>query len=280
MSKRKYKFNLPISESRLSALSSLVADETGAEVKSVPIAAIAENPFQPRRRYSQSELEDLSASIREHGILQPLVGRAEPNGDYTLIAGHRRLKAAGLLGMTTVPMILRDSAGDDDLRALALIENIQREDLNAVDKARALAEFADRFENQAAAAQSLGLKRDALAQWLRLRQLPDDILEVCAGIPGLSLQKMLGLVKAPPQYRLREAKRLLAVALAPPSETKATKKADGQSSVRRFKVVHPERKIAFTVEIRPHVRKRAVTDDEYREALRLALAEFDPDGKP
>lgn len=124
----------------------------------VPITAIAVNPYQPRRLFQPDALEELAESIRQHGILQPLTVRTREGG-YELIAGERRLQAARHAGLATVPVIVRDCS-DAEMLALALVENLQREDLNAMEAARSYGQLATEFGlSQAEIAAQVGKSR-------------------------------------------------------------------------------------------------------------------------
>ncbi len=134
------------------------------------------NPRQPRAHFSASDLEDLIGSIKEHGILQPLVV-TKSNGEYELIAGERRLRASRTLGLAKVPVIVRE-ADDQTKLELALIENIQRQDLNAVEEAIAYKALVDEFNlTQEQAAKRVGKSRSAVANIIRLLDLSDEYLE-------------------------------------------------------------------------------------------------------
>ena len=106
-------------------------------VTEVAIGEIRPNPLQPRRQFAAAGLEELAASIREHGLLQPVLVSRSPAGGYELIAGERRWRASRLAGLERIPVVLRDAVADADQLALALIENLQREDLTPIEEARA-----------------------------------------------------------------------------------------------------------------------------------------------
>lgn len=145
------------------------------EILDIEIGEIKENPHQPRSFFSPADLEDLIASIKEHGIMQPLVVTQKGNG-YELIAGERRLRASKALGLKTVPAIVREASEQEKLE-LALIENIQRQDLNAVEEAIAYKALIDEFAlTQDAVAARVGKSRSAVANIIRLLDLPDDVL--------------------------------------------------------------------------------------------------------
>lgn len=145
------------------------------EVLDVPVDKIRENPRQPRAHFSPADLEDLIASIKQHGVMQPIVVTKQGDG-YELIAGERRLRASRSLGLKTVPAIVRE-ANEQEKLELALIENIQRQDLNAVEEAIAYKALVDEFSlTQDQVAARVGKSRSAVANILRLLDLPDDVL--------------------------------------------------------------------------------------------------------
>jgi ParB family transcriptional regulator, chromosome partitioning protein len=161
----------------------------------VPVAEIVANPEQPRLVFRHHELEDLTNSIREHGIIQPLVVSQKPGGGYELIAGERRLRAARILSLPTVPVIVRSVSARDKL-LLALIENIQREDLNPLEEAKAYSKLVSEFNlTQEGVSQKVGKARSTVANTLRLLELPDEIQQaVAAGtISAGSARAILGL---------------------------------------------------------------------------------------
>lgn len=144
-------------------------------IREVSPSAIQENPHQPRKHFSPTELEDLISSIKEHGILQPLVVTEITSGNYELIAGERRLRSARMLGLPTVPVIVR-TATDQQKLELALIENIQRQDLNAVEEAIAFRALIDQFNlTQEEVAKRVGKSRSAVANTLRLLDLSEEM---------------------------------------------------------------------------------------------------------
>jgi len=142
---------------------------------SAPIAAITPNPYQPRQVFDDDAIEELTASIREKGLLQPLLVRRAGDG-YQLIAGERRFRAAQRAGLTQVPVVVRD-VDDREALELALIENLQRENLNPVEEARAYRRLADEFRlGQEEIAQRVSKSRSAVTNSLRLLGLPAEIL--------------------------------------------------------------------------------------------------------
>lgn len=165
-------------------LSALIPDDTfdsaatrGDRLKTVPIEDIVANPEQPREVFAPGELDTLAASIRQHGILSPLVVRRD--GDrYILIAGERRLRASGLAGLTEVPVVVRDAPTGREQLELALIENLQREDLDPIEAAKGYQRLVDEYSlTQEDVATRVGKDRATVANAMRLLRLPPYALE-------------------------------------------------------------------------------------------------------
>lgn len=150
------------------------------DVRRIPVSQIKPNRYQPRREFKSAELEELADSIKKYGILQPLLLTQESADHYELIAGERRWRAAQLAGLTEVPAIIK-TASDLEKLELALIENIQRQDLNPIEKAMSYKQLIDSFAlTQEEASKRLGLSRSALANTLRLLNLPDEMQKAIA----------------------------------------------------------------------------------------------------
>ncbi|MCB1336300.1 MAG: ParB/RepB/Spo0J family partition protein [Maritimibacter sp.] len=144
----------------------------------VPIEQIVPNPDQPRRTFVPDDLEDLANSIREKGIIQPLILRKRPDGNagFEIVAGERRWRAAQMAQLHAVPALIREYS-DTEALEIAIIENIQRADLNPVEEAAGYRELMDRFgHTQEKMAEALGKSRSHIANMLRLLNLPDDVL--------------------------------------------------------------------------------------------------------
>ncbi len=148
------------------ASSQTAANASG--VTQVAVDLIQRNPRQPREKFDITELESLAASIREHGVIQPLIVAPGKNGVYTLIAGERRLQASRKAGLKTVPVVIRN-ATDQQLLELAIIENVQRADLNAIEEAEAYQNMSKEFKmSHETIAQRVGKSRVAVTNTLRL----------------------------------------------------------------------------------------------------------------
>ena len=153
------------------------ADYYGEGATQIALSAIRPNPRQPRARFDPDELAELAESIRTHGILQPLVvARTENSAEFTLIAGQRRLKAAAIAELRTVPAVVRDFPSDAEMLELALIENLQRTNLNPVETATAYQALADDFGlAHDEIARRVGKQRTTVSNTLRLLRLPAPV---------------------------------------------------------------------------------------------------------
>ena len=152
--------------------------DAGPALRQIPVDLIRPNPDQPRKEFNGESLLALAESIEAKGVLQPLVVRGLAGGTYELIAGERRLRAAKIAKLEEVPAIVREAEGSERLE-LALLENVAREDLNPVDEARACAILVDDLGvSKAELASRIGKSRPAVANAIRLLDLPDDVLEL------------------------------------------------------------------------------------------------------
>ena len=144
----------------------------------LPVDAVHPNPRQPRRTFEDDAAAGLADSVRAQGIVQPVVVRPRPAGGYELIAGERRWRAAREAGLTTVPALVRESDDRESL-LLGVVENVAREELSAVEEARAYALLLDEFElSLGELAERVGLSKAAVSNRIRLLELPDDVLEL------------------------------------------------------------------------------------------------------
>ncbi|MDE7179917.1 MAG: ParB/RepB/Spo0J family partition protein [Muribaculaceae bacterium] len=152
-----------------------VRTDGSSAISEIDIARIVPNPDQPRRTFSDESLDELATSIRELGIVQPLTLRLTDSGNYQIIAGERRWRAATRAGLTSVPAYVR-TASDSEMTEMALIENIQREDLNAIEVALGFKKLIDSYSlTQERLSERLGKKRATIANHLRLLKLPAEI---------------------------------------------------------------------------------------------------------
>jgi len=151
-----------------------------AGLMELAIDQIAPNPYQPRKTFNEASIEELARSVRQHGIVQPLV--VTRSGDrYKLIAGERRYRAAQKAGLTTVPVVVKEMMGDGEALQIALIENIQREDLNPIEEAQAYHQLHEEFGlTQEEISKQVGKERSTVANFLRLLKLPDNVKKLLA----------------------------------------------------------------------------------------------------
>ena len=172
----------------------------------LPIDRLRPNRFQPRSRFDDAAIEDLAASIRAQGIVQPLV--VTPEGDdYAIIAGERRWRAARKAGLEQVPVVVRQVADDRELLELALVENLQRSDLNPIEEAEAYAALQEKFGlSQEEVATRVGKARTTVTNALRLLRLPDEVLDLLreGRLTAGQARPLLGLQDADAQIQLAD----------------------------------------------------------------------------
>lgn len=145
---------------------------------SIPLSEIHPNPNQPRRNFAADELAELAQSIKEHGILQPILVAEKPDGGYEIIAGERRWRAAEPAGLSTIPAIVKEMAAQDQVE-VSLIENIQRADLNPVEEAFAYRRLMEEYGlTQQQVGEKVGKSRPSIANAVRLLELPDEIQQM------------------------------------------------------------------------------------------------------
>ena len=176
-------------------------DETGTEI---PLAKIRPNPFQPRGIFDPAALAELQKSIESHGVLQPVVVR--PVGDgFELISGERRFRASQAAGKQTIPAVVRTNVPDEDMLELALVENVQRADLDPLEKARGFRRLVEKLQlTQEDVAEKVGLRRTTVTNHLRLLELPGKVQEAVAErqITMGHARALLGLSDAKAQEKL------------------------------------------------------------------------------
>ena len=195
--------------------------ESDAKIETLPLREIEPDPDQPRKTFDEEALGELAASIAEHGLLQPIAVRPQGLGGYSIVAGERRWRACRMAGLTEVPVVVKD-VSDEQAMELALVENLQREDLDPVEEAAGIRELMTRCDlTQEQAARKLGKSRSALANSLRLLSLPETVLEllksgfitighakVVLGLPTPELQEEAAQMIADNQLNVRQAEAL------------------------------------------------------------------------
>jgi len=196
------------------------ADAAAGAPREIPVDRIDPNPEQPRRVFDPDEIERLASSLRRHGVLQPVVVRRAPGERYELVVGERRWRAAQAAGLAALPAVVADVAGADRLE-LALVENVQRRDLNPIELALAFRALADAGATQEEVGRRVGLDRSSVANHLRLLELPRELQQdVETGLLSMGHAKALLQVSNPERRRqlrdrmvreglsVREAERL------------------------------------------------------------------------
>ena len=182
------------------------AQEPASAAQELLIKNIAANPYQPRCNFDEEKLQELAASIKEFGVVQPVVVRKKGRS-YELVAGERRLRAAGLAGLTKVPAIVKDY-DDAKMMEIALIENIQRHDLNPIEEAQGLRRLMQEFKlTQEQTAEKVGRSRSAVTNILRLLNLPEQVQkQIINGVLTMGQAKqLLGLPKTEQMCEVAEA---------------------------------------------------------------------------
>ena len=188
-------------------------DEQQAELKHLPVEWLHRGQYQPRREMEPEALEELAASIRQHGIMQPVVVRAMGENRYEIIAGERRWRAAQIAELDKVPALVRE-VDDETTIAMALIENIQREDLNAMEEAMSLQRLQDEFSlTQQQIADIVGKSRSAVANLLRLLQLNEPV-RLMLERGDLEMGHARTLLAIPPEMQDAAAREVVAKGLS------------------------------------------------------------------
>ncbi|MBW1988602.1 MAG: ParB/RepB/Spo0J family partition protein [Deltaproteobacteria bacterium] len=212
-----------------------------------PVADIRPNRYQPRRTFSEEELAELSQSIQEQGVLQPLLVREDKNGGYELVAGERRLRAARMAGLSSVPVVVRELT-DQQVMFATLVENIQRENLNPLEAAEGYQRLMDEFGlTQEEIAQRVGKKRSTVANLLRLRTLPEKVQKLVAdkvlsmgharaicSLPEREDQESVAAKVAAKGLSVRETEALVKKLLEAPAQAEPPPPTPEQLHIRRL----------------------------------------------
>lgn len=188
--------------------SEVVDPKTGGPTQEIELSKISPNPFQPRTEFGPEEIQELANSIREKGLLQPILLRKHHDG-YQIVAGERRFRATQLLGKTAIPALVRDHLSDRDMMEMALIENIQRVQLNAIEEAHAYEQLINNCGiTHDELATKLGKSRSAITNTLRLLKLDDPLREMIRE-GKLSAGHGRALLQAEPKQRMKLAQKIV-----------------------------------------------------------------------
>lgn len=199
-------------------------EQDGQAVSMIPLDQILPNRYQPRTTFLEAELDELAQSVKEHGVLQPIVARRKGDGMFELIAGERRFRAAKIAGLQSIPVLVRNS-NDEKALAIALVENIQRENLNPMEEAKAYSRLMGEFGlTQDLVSRSVGKDRSSIANIVRLLTLPKDVQEhietgvislghakVLAGLPTPAAQLQLAQKIVSEQLSVRQIEQMITV---------------------------------------------------------------------
>lgn len=222
--------------------------ESEQTVNEINIEDIYANPDQPRKNFDESAMEELASSIREHGVITPIVLTKGENGKYMIIAGERRYRAAKRAGLYTIPAVVRDYS-DREVKEISLIENLQREDLNPIEAAVGMKKLMDDYKlTQDELAQRIGKSRPAIANTLRLLTLCDEVIDMVRD-GKLSSGHARALVPLPKEvqpkiaqeaidknFSVREIERAVKAYLTPPDIQ--TKKKDEKIAQTSYELKH------------------------------------------
>jgi ParB family chromosome partitioning protein len=247
----------------LDALIETVPEVPPEPVRTLPIDSLRPNRFQPRSHFADAQLEELTESIRTQGIVQPLVVTPEGEG-WAIIAGERRWRAARKAGLESVPVVVREVADDRELLELALVENLQRSDLNPIEEAEAYAALQEKFGlSQDAVAARVGKARTTVTNALRLLRLPEEVLELLreGQLTAGQARPLLGLESAEAQILLAEravreglsARDLERLTADPAERPKAKKKPDRPVEVH---TVAAEEKLTRRLQTRVEIKRQ------------------------
>ena len=216
------------------------AESGDAQLAHLPVEAIHANPRQPRRRFEPEATSGLASSIKQQGLLQPIVVRPRQEGGYELIAGERRWRAAREAGLETLPALIRE-ADDRDTLLLALVENVAREQLSPVEEARAYASLVDEFElSLGEVAERVGRSKPAVSNRLRLLELPEEVLWMVAR--GELTEGHARAVLALPDHEARKrlAKRIVREGMSVRGAEKAAQEGGAARKPRAATRLDPE----------------------------------------
>ena len=260
-----------------------------ASVTEIAVAQIKPNPHQPRTVFSGANLKELADSIKEQGLIQPIIVKREKSGGYTLISGERRLRAAQSLGYQNIPAVVKTEVSPEQFAVWGLIENIQRDDLNAMEAARAYQKLVDDFKmTQEDLAKKVGKDRATVANSLRLLRLPKEVQELVEddklsmghvrallAIERPEAQKAMAHAAVREGWSVRQMERSVAEK-APASRKKASRKASaaGNSAELRAFEEQLRRALGTKARIKPKGKGGAIEIEYYSDEELERLMEW------
>jgi ParB family chromosome partitioning protein len=264
----------------------LIGGREGQELAELPVEQIHPNPRQPRRRFEPDAATGLASSVRAQGLLQPIVVRPRPEGGWELIAGERRWRAAKVAGLPNLPALIR-TADDRDSLLLSLVENVAREQLSAVEEARAYAVLLDEFGlTLGEVAERVGKAKSTVSNRVRLLELPEDVLWMLAR--GDLTERHARAVLAVPdrEGQKKLAKRIVEQGLSARAAERAAQDAGAKRKLRKKSAVDPvlagrvreafERATGFQARVGPDQVVIEFRDEHELEELAEALENLTP----
>lgn len=232
----------------LSAIFMENESEDSSSTVTLKISELQPNRQQPRKEFDEKSLAELADSISQHGILQPLLVRPLLDGGYQIVAGERRFRAARMAGLTEVPVVIRDLS-DSETMQLALIENLQREDLSPVEEAMGYKKLMDSYSlSQEEIARVVGKSRPTIANSLRLLSLPDEVLKLISD-GKLSAGHGKALLAFKNEYEMEKAAHLAAAEDISVRELERMAKRSNKSAEQEAEKSKPERKMSYYSEV-------------------------------
>ena len=224
--------------------------EVKTEPTEIEIGLIDRNLDQPRKNFDEKALNELASSIREHGVIQPIIVKKN-NDRYIIIAGERRWRATRLAGLRTIPCIIKDYS-EQQISEIAIIENLQREDLNPIESAKAIKNLMNQYNmTQEEVADKIGKSRSAITNTLRLLNLPDSIINLVEtdklsagharallGLEDIAKQKQIAIIAAEKKLSVRDVENLVREAEKPVKQTEKYEKSlelkDFENKIKRY----------------------------------------------
>lgn len=267
----------------LTASTTELTEQTGVKIEHISIAMLIPGRYQPRKHFTEEELRDLADSIKKHGILQPLLVRKAGDKQYEIIAGERRYRAAHIAGLTDVPVIQKD-IDDQVALAFALIENIQRENLNPIEEAEAYARFRDEFSmTHEEIAKTVAKSRVAVTNTLRLLSLSPQV-RVMLSEKKLDMGHARALLGLSDNHQLEIAEQIVACGLTVRDVERAVTGKDKKSTTKEKRhasqhVEHWALKLAnkyslnVSVKINAHGKGKVIFHVDSEEGLKKLLGE-------
>jgi len=250
----------------------------GEEVIQIPVTELRRSPFQPRQEMDEVRLQELAASIKESGVLQPILVRPSGTG-YEIVAGERRFRAAEKAGLKEIPALIRPYS-DEDVLVLSLVENVQRADLNPIDKAQAYQRLVKHLgATQADIAQKLGLNGATVSNMLRLLELPDEVKDLVRN-RALTMGHARALLALPDDVeQLKMAERVIREGLSVRAVEEFARRGSGAQAATPPRRKNPRKTpqvAALEADLRAHLGTKVSIQDR-RGKGRITIEYYSPD---